>query len=43
MNSESKIVHLWGLTWPTLIVGAVVVLGVALTYAWIVHQAVNAQ
>jgi hypothetical protein len=34
-SSEKKIYYYWGLTWPTLIIGALVILAVAAGYGWI--------
>jgi len=32
----------YGLSWPTLIVGAIVVLTIALSYLWLIRTAVTA-
>jgi hypothetical protein len=38
---ETKTVkNYYGLSWPTLIVGALVVLAIALSYLWVINTAV---
>jgi len=43
MSNENKTIHLYGLTWPTLIVGAILILTVAYGYFWIAQHALTAE